>query len=77
MTRIDPFSRKPSRCIASALRQSAGAIQAAADLIRRALDEGGKILSFGNGGSAADAQHVAAELVNRFQVERERLPRSR
>ena len=31
---------------------------------------GGKVLIFGNGGSAADAQHLAAEFVNRFQVER-------
>jgi len=31
---------------------------------------GGKVLIFGNGGSAADAQHMAAELVNRFQKER-------
>jgi D-sedoheptulose 7-phosphate isomerase len=31
---------------------------------------GGKALLFGNGGSAADAQHLAAEFVNRFQVER-------
>jgi D-sedoheptulose 7-phosphate isomerase len=34
------------------------------------LAAGHKILIFGNGGSAADAQHIAAELVNRFQVER-------
>jgi len=35
-----------------------------------ALSAGGKILACGNGGSAADAQHFAAELVNRFEVER-------
>jgi phosphoheptose isomerase len=35
-----------------------------------ALRGGGKLLVFGNGGSAADAQHVAAELVGRFQHER-------
>ena len=35
-----------------------------------ALSRGGKLLLFGNGGSAADAQHVAAELVGRFQRER-------
>lgn len=35
-----------------------------------ALASGGKILACGNGGSAADAQHFAAELVNRFEVER-------
>lgn len=43
----------------------------AARLIRSAHGAGGKLLVFGNGGSAADAQHVAAELVNRFQRERE------
>ncbi|KKM13012.1 phosphoheptose isomerase [Clostridiales bacterium PH28_bin88] len=39
-----------------------------------ALRRGGKILLFGNGGSAADAQHLAAELVSRFQLERDALP---
>jgi len=34
------------------------------------LKQGGKILLFGNGGSAADCQHIAAEFVNRFQIER-------
>ena len=42
----------------------------AAALIRTAQAQGGKLLIFGNGGSAADAQHMAAELVNRFQRER-------
>lgn len=36
----------------------------------RALNKGGKILFFGNGGSAAQAQHLAAELINRFQRDR-------
>ena len=35
---------------------------------------GGKLLIFGNGGSAADAQHVAAEFVNRFKIDRQPLP---
>jgi D-sedoheptulose 7-phosphate isomerase len=35
---------------------------------------GGKILFFGNGGSAADAQHLAAELVSKFRLERDALP---
>ncbi|HEY7876866.1 MAG TPA: SIS domain-containing protein [Gemmatimonadaceae bacterium] len=39
----------------------------AADAIVRSLKGGGKLLVFGNGGSAADAQHVASELVNRFE----------
>ncbi len=42
----------------------------AARLLAHVLRGGGKILLFGNGGSAADAQHLAAEFVNRFQVER-------
>jgi phosphoheptose isomerase len=45
----------------------------AAAVIVSALRSGGKLLIFGNGGSAADAQHVAAELVNRFAREREAL----
>jgi len=39
-------------------------------LMAHALREGGKVLACGNGGSAADAQHFAAELVNRFEMER-------
>jgi len=42
----------------------------AAELLAETLRGGGKILSCGNGGSAADAQHFAAELVNRFEIER-------
>ena len=38
------------------------------------LKNGGKILIFGNGGSAADAQHIAAELVGRYKAERKGLP---
>ena len=39
-------------------------------LLAEALRGGGKVLACGNGGSAADAQHFAAELVNRFEIER-------
>jgi len=38
------------------------------------LKNGGKILIFGNGGSAADAQHIAAELIGRYKTERQGLP---
>jgi len=41
----------------------------AADMLAACLTRGNKILIFGNGGSAADAQHLAAEFVNRFQIE--------
>ncbi len=42
----------------------------AAQLLVDVFQAGGRVLIFGNGGSAADAQHLAAEFVNRFQVER-------
>jgi len=42
----------------------------AADVMAESLRQGGKVLACGNGGSAADAQHFAAELVNRFEMER-------
>lgn len=45
-------------------------ILAAAAAVTTALRQGGTVLVFGNGGSAADAQHLAAELVGRFQRER-------
>ncbi len=44
------------------------------DVLTGALKAGNKILIFGNGGSAADAQHIAAEFVNRFIIERPPLP---
>lgn len=49
-------------------------ITAAAGLMTRSLLEDGKILSCGNGGSAADAQHFSSELLNRFELERPGLP---
>jgi phosphoheptose isomerase len=45
-------------------------VAAAAGLIAEAYAAGGKVLAFGNGGSAADAQHFAAELVGRFERDR-------
>jgi D-sedoheptulose 7-phosphate isomerase len=45
-------------------------IARAGALLAAALRAGGKVLACGNGGSAADAQHFAAELVNRFEIER-------
>lgn len=46
----------------------------AADVLITSLKHGGKILCCGNGGSASDADHFVAELVNRFQSERVNLP---
>jgi len=45
-----------------------------ARLLVTALENGHKVLTMGNGGSAADAQHLAAELVGRFLMERKALP---
>jgi len=45
-------------------------VMRAASSIVEALEAGGKVLAFGNGGSAGDAQHLVAELVGRFQKER-------
>ena len=45
-----------------------------ADRFIETIRSGNKILLFGNGGSAADAQHIAAEFVGRFKLEREPLP---
>ena len=49
-------------------------LETAAKLCIDSLQNGGKILIFGNGGSAADAQHIAAELVGRYKTERRGLP---
>jgi D-sedoheptulose 7-phosphate isomerase len=54
----------------AASRVLAEPLERAAELLVETLRGGGKILSCGNGGSAADAQHFAAELVNRFEMER-------
>jgi D-sedoheptulose 7-phosphate isomerase len=53
-----------------ASRALAAPIARGAALLAAALRAGGKVLACGNGGSAADAQHFAAELINRFEVER-------
>jgi D-sedoheptulose 7-phosphate isomerase len=49
-------------------------LEIAANLCIDSLKNGGKVLIFGNGGSAADAQHIAAEMVGRYKVERKGLP---
>ena len=55
-------------------RESQAAISSAADALRQALGAGRKVLVCGNGGSAADAQHFASELVGRFTRERRAWP---
>jgi D-sedoheptulose 7-phosphate isomerase len=60
--------------IAGLIRRSAPQIQRGAELIIAALRAGKKLLICGNGGSAADAQHIAAEFVGRFERERRAYP---
>jgi D-sedoheptulose 7-phosphate isomerase len=55
-------------------RQLADRIAAVVDLASDVLESGKKLLIMGNGGSAADAQHFAAEIVGRFKLERRALP---
>jgi D-sedoheptulose 7-phosphate isomerase len=57
-----------------AMDKIAPAILAGAEAMARCLQAEGKILSCGNGGSAADAQHFSSELLNRFEMERPGLP---
>lgn len=59
------------RAMSEQLEQQIGA---AALLLAKTLQDGGKVMVAGNGGSAADAQHFAAELVGRFLKERRALP---
>ena len=49
-------------------------INNAINLITDSIKNGNKLIIFGNGGSAADAQHIAAELIGRFKLERKSLP---
>src|ERR1051325_10329006 len=56
------------------LRDNLEALTQAIEAIVAAFKSGNKLLLFGNGGSAADAQHIAAEFTNRFLIERPPLP---
>lgn len=60
--------------VLQATRELVPRIEEAGEIVRQALATGHKILFCGNGGSAADSQHWAAEIVGRFQKERPSLP---
>ena len=75
--RIIVGSLQASVALKQALLENEKLIQTIAEVaeaMSRALAEGHKLFFFGNGGSAADAQHLAAELVGRYQHERRALP---
>lgn len=60
--------------VGAMLAKQVPSIEECGELILKTLGDGGKILLCGNGGSAADAQHIAAELVGRYERERQALP---
>ncbi len=67
---ISDILNKSIRAKEAFVSQNAAGIETGAVAIADALKNGHKVLLFGNGGSAADCQHIAAEFVNRFQMER-------
>lgn len=56
------------------LRLNIGQIIEITEIVIDSLKKGGKVILFGNGGSASDSQHIAAELVGRFKKDRRALP---
>ena len=62
------------QAVMNGLREMLPQISAVAERMRDCLSQGGKILLLGNGGSAADSQHIAAEIVGRYKRERKGLP---
>jgi len=60
--------------VAKQMKSLVDKINQASEMCVQSLQSGHKILIFGNGGSAADAQHIAAELVGRYKIERKGLP---
>ena len=70
LMRVQEAVAESSRLKSQFVAEQAEDLVAAARMLAQVFKKGGKVLIFGNGGSAADAQHLAAEFVNRFLVER-------
>jgi len=70
LQRIEQQFRDSIEAKQHAMRSMAAPIERAVRLMADCLKSGGKIMACGNGGSAADSQHFAAELLNRFEKER-------
>ncbi len=73
LRRLEAMTEQHLEAVAR-LRSLLPEVAAAAERLARCLGQGGRVFSCGNGGSAADAQHLAAELVGRFGVDRRALP---
>jgi D-sedoheptulose 7-phosphate isomerase len=72
--RIVTLFGEHQRAAEAFLQRETGSLEAAVRLLAEAFRAGRRVFFFGNGGSAADAQHLAAEFVNRFLRERPALP---
>jgi D-sedoheptulose 7-phosphate isomerase len=70
----EALAKELSAIVRTSLARNAAILAAAGEACRGRLRAGGQILAFGNGGSAAEAQHFAAELVNKFSAPRPALP---
>ena len=70
ISRINQHFTDSAQLKLQAMELLAGPLASASERMVQCLMKEGKILSCGNGGSAADAQHFAAELLNRFEMER-------
>ena len=66
---IESSTKNAKKCI-SHLNE----IELASKIILKCFNHGGKLIIFGNGGSAADAQHIAAEFIGRYKKKRRSLP---
>ena len=73
MSEIENIIKESAETIQN-LKNNSSEIQKTIDSIVHCLNSGKKIILFGNGGSAADAQHIAAEFLGRFKQERKSLP---
>ncbi|MFN4132376.1 MAG: SIS domain-containing protein [Caldimicrobium sp.] len=71
---IEKIQKEHLKVIEDFIKREAEKIIQVVNLTKEVFSKGGKLLIFGNGGSAADAQHLAGELVNRFKKERQPLP---
>ena len=74
MERVKKFLKQSGDLKYQVAETLSGEILKAAHTIRDCLSNGGKLLLMGNGGSAADSQHIAAELIGRFKKERKAIP---
>jgi len=71
---VEEIFRECARLHEQTGRQAAAGVVSVARALQKAFAAGGQVLIFGNGGSAADAQHLAAELVGKFARDRRALP---